>query len=76
MPEEPPASSPDPSGPDLLEQVVAAGLSENVHAARKTLQKCTVEPSMEWFRLYRGWRDLGGTSDQAAKKANAGQTPA
>lgn len=28
-----------------------------------------------WARNYRGWRDLGGTPEQAAKAANAGELP-
>jgi hypothetical protein len=61
--------------------IVAAGLSENEFAAKTALTKyCktgydTEDKAIAWMRRYRGWRDLGGTPEQAAKNANEGKEP-
>jgi recombination protein RecT len=78
-------AEPKPKGNDnnteeIYQSVVDAKLSENIHAAKKTLAKCktgyeTPEKAIEWMRAYRGFRDMGGTVAQAAKNANAGETP-
>jgi phage recombination protein Bet len=65
---------------ELYQAVVDAGLSENIHAAKNALKRCktgydTPEKAIEWMRLYRGWKDMGGTVAQAAKQANAGEKP-
>jgi hypothetical protein len=40
-----------------------------------TKGKMTAEELKVWAGYYRGWRDMGATSDQAAEKATAGQKP-
>lgn len=66
---------------EIYQAVVDAKLSENVHAAKTTLTKycktgyATEEKSLAWFRLYRGWKDTGKTTAQAAKEANEGNIP-
>jgi len=64
----------------IYQAVVDAKLSENIHAARNTLNHCTTgyetpERAVAWMKLYRGFRDMGGTPEQAAKEANAGNVP-
>jgi len=64
----------------VYQMIVDAGLSENIHAAKKVLDYCktgydTPEKAVAWFHLYRGWKDMGGTTEQAAKRANAGDVP-
>lgn len=76
-----PEPQPTASGPDaILDAVVATRLSENIHSARNTLVKCTTgydtaEKAIAWMKLYRGWRDMGANSNQAAEKANSGEVP-
>ena len=65
---------------EIYQAVVDAKLSENIHAAKKTLAKCKTGYSdtgmaIAWMTLYRGWRDMGGTVAQAAKQANNGEVP-
>ena len=64
----------------VYEAVVAGGLAENVHSAKNALAKCktgydTIEKASGWMRIYRAWRDLGESSDSAAKKANNNDIP-
>lgn len=65
----------------IYQAVVDAGLSENIHSAKKTLTSycktgyATPEAAIAWMRLYRGWRDLGGDPKQAAESANNGEVP-
>ena len=65
----------------IYQAVVDAKLSENIHAAKSTLQKyCqtgfdTVEKALPWMKLFRGWRDTDETPEQAAKEANARNVP-
>ena len=65
----------------VYQAVVDAALSENVHAAKETLNRycktgySSVEQAIAWMRLYRGWRDLGGDPKQAAEAANKGEEP-
>ena len=65
----------------IYQAVVDAKLSENIHAAKNTLQKyCqtgfdTEEKALAWMKLFRGWRDTDKTPEQAAKEANAGNVP-
>jgi len=65
----------------IYQAVVDAKLSENIHAAKSTLQKyCqtgfdTEEKALAWMKLFRGWRDTDKTPEQAAKEANAGNVP-
>lgn len=66
--------------PNVFDAVVAHGLSDNEFAAREALKHCTTgcdtgEKAVAWMRLYRGWRDMGGTVEQAAKAANNGEVP-
>jgi len=64
----------------IYQAVVDAGLSENIHAARNLLGRCrtgydTPEKAVAWCKLYRGWKDIGGDTDQAVKLANSGEIP-
>ena len=82
--------APTESQPELLPEtnwsaiyqaVVDAGYSENIHAAMNTLQNyCrsgydTVEKALAWMKLYRAWRDMDKTPQQAGKLANEGTVP-
>ena len=63
---------------EIYQAVVDAGLSENIHSAKKALGKCktgyeTPEDAIAWMTNYRGFRDMGGTSAQAAKQVNEGK---
>ena len=79
------ASKPDPkqetySEDEIYQAVVDAKLSENIHSAKKALNRCNTGYSdtgmaIAWMTLYRGWRDMGGTVAQAAKQANNGEVP-
>jgi len=83
---EPAPESAAPEPVNVANQIIAAAveanLSENEHAARNTLKLAkpapdTVEAGVQWFRLYRGWRDSSGAdTKQAAKLANEGKVPA
>lgn len=82
LPIAPPPAPKETNGKDAIYQaVVDAGLSENVHSAKSTLTHyCqtgydTAEKALAWFRLYRGWRDLDNTPQDAGRKANAGEVP-
>ena len=64
----------------ILQAVVDAGLSVNIHAAKKALAKIklphdTPEKAVEVMTYYRGFRDMGGISAQAAKQVNEGNVP-
>ena len=69
------------SNGDVYQAVVDAGLSVNEHAAKAALQNyCktgydTDEKAIVWMRLYRGWKDKDETTQEAADRANAGETP-
>jgi hypothetical protein len=69
------------SNGNIYEAIVEAKLSENVHAARTTLQNyCrtgydTEKKAIAWFTLYRAWRDSDKTPQEAAEKANKGEKP-
>ncbi len=76
----------DKTGPqqydrDYLHQaIVDAKLSVNVHAAQAALSYCTIEDlsteeAVAWMRLYRGWKDLDKTTQEAADLANKGEVP-
>jgi len=66
---------------DIYQQIVDAGYSENVHAAKNALRNyCktgydTEEKALTWMRNYRGWKDLDKSTVEAAELANAGETP-
>ena len=65
---------------DVYQAVVDAGLSENVHAAKQSLNKCrtgydTPDKAINWMKAYRGWRDIGADSNKAAEYANKGEMP-
>ena len=68
------------SNGDIYQAVVDAGLSENVHAAKNSLQNhCKSgydmpEKAIAWMKLYRGWKDSDLNTIEAAEKANAGET--
>ncbi|KKL23680.1 hypothetical protein LCGC14_2422940 [marine sediment metagenome] len=64
----------------MCQAIVDAKLSVNVHAAQAALKYCTIDdPSTEeavaWMRLYRGWKDSDKTTQEAADRANKGETP-
>ena len=75
-----PENKPD-DNPDIFTAVVEAGLSVNAHAAKAALLNyCktgydTDEKAIAWMRLYRGWKDKDETTQEAADRANAGETP-
>lgn len=63
---------------ERYQAVVDAELAENVHSAKNALNKCktgydTDEKAIAWMRLYRGNRDAGKNSDEAAELANKGK---
>ena len=65
---------------EIHQAIVDKGLSENVHAAKNTLILCEVEyntprKALKWMRRYRGFRAIGAIPEQAAEKANKGETP-
>jgi phage RecT family recombinase len=65
---------------DVFAACVEAKLSENIHAAKNTLAKCTTgyetpEKAIAWMRAYRAFRDQGMNPDKAAAEANAGKMP-
>jgi recombination protein RecT len=65
---------------EIYQAVVDAGLSENKHAAKNALKKIelthdTPELAVEVMTNYRGFRDMGGSSAQAAKQVNEGNVP-
>ena len=63
----------------IYQAVVDAKLSDTVIAAKSLLANhCrtgydTPEKAVAWARLYRGWKDSGLTTIEAAAKANAGE---
>lgn len=64
----------------LESAIVDAGYAENNFAAINALKHCTIDnftekEALEWMKLYRGWRDMGGSVKQAAKAANEGEVP-
>lgn len=65
---------------EIYQAVIEAGKAQAVYDARGALGKCstgwtTPELAIQWMTLYRGWRDTGLKSDDAAAKANAGEKP-
>jgi len=72
---------PEPSNGSVYDAVVAAGKSDNAFAAKNALQNyCktgydTPEKAVAWMTMYRGWRDSGLNTVEAADKANAGEMP-
>jgi len=66
---------------NIYHAIVEAGYSDNAHAAKALMQNyCktgydTTQKAVDWARLYRGWKDSGKTTVEAADLANAGQTP-
>jgi len=72
---------PEPSNGSVFDAIVEAGYSDNAHAAKALMQNyCktgydTTQKAVDWARLYRGWKDMGLNTVEAADKANAGQTP-
>ena len=62
----------------IEQRLIVAGLAENDFAAKGMMKKRNLEatlPPFEWARIYRGHRDTGKTSDEAAALANKGETP-
>ena len=82
-----PEQTPDPIPPDqddltaiIINAAIAAKYTENDHSAKQTLKHSkvkfeTLEQGLTWFKAYRGWKDMGGTTEQAVKKADAGEIP-
>jgi len=72
---------PEPSNGSVFDAIVEAGYSDNAHAAKALMQNyCktgydTTQKAVDWARLYRGWKDMGLNTVEAADKANAGETP-
>lgn len=65
---------------NVHQAIVDAKLSVNTFAAEAALSYCavdcdTTENAIAWMRLYRGWKDSGKTTQEAADLANAGETP-
>jgi phage recombination protein Bet len=66
---------------DIYQTVVDAKYFENVHAARNALRNyCatgynTKTKAKAWSKLYRGWRDMDKTPQEAGKLANEGKEP-
>ena len=65
---------------EIYQAVVDAKLSENIHAAKKALNRCKTgytnpEQAIAWMTAYRGFRDMGGTVAQSAKQVNEGNKP-
>jgi len=65
---------------NIYQAVVDAGLAENVHAARKVLDRCktgynTPEKAIAFMRLYRGHKDSGKDTEAAIELANSGVVP-
>jgi recombination protein RecT len=64
----------------LIFQAIESDLTENEFSAKATLSKCTatfndIESGLSWFKLYRGWRDMGADSNKAAELANKSEVP-
>jgi len=80
-PDDKPDNNGDCADVDVYQVVVEAGLCENYHNAKNLISKyCktgydTPEKAVAWTTLYRGWKDTGLTTVEAAKKANAGEVP-
>jgi len=76
-----PEPEPEPSNGSVFDAIVEAGYSDNAHAAKALMQNyCktgydTTQKAVDWARLYRGWKDMGLTTVEAADKANAGEMP-
>jgi len=72
---------PEPSNGSVFDAIVEAGYSDNAHAAKALMQNyCktgydTTQKAVDWARLYRGWKDMGLNTVEAADKANAGEMP-
>jgi hypothetical protein len=71
---------PAPDALDVYQAVVDAKLSENTFGAKNALNKCktgydTNEKAIAWMRIYRGHRDSGLASNDAAAFANGGNMP-
>ena len=63
------------AGTPITAAIVQAGLADNEFAATNALKKATwpvdtVDKAAEWMNLYRGGRDAGQSSDEAALTAN------
>lgn len=78
---EPPAST-DAIDFDPVAVLVDEHISENRFAATGLLKshvpaeiKTNRDALIKWGKLYRGWRDLNATPEQAAEKATAGEVP-
>lgn len=80
-PESTPDPEPEPSSGSVFDAIVEAGYSDNAHAAKALMQNyCktgydTNQKAVDWARLYRGWKDIGKTTVEAADLANEGKTP-
>lgn len=76
-----PEPKPAPSDGSVFDAIVEAGYSDNTHAAKALMQNyCktgydTVQKAVDWARLYRGWKDSGLNTVEAADLANAGKAP-
>jgi len=72
---------PEPANGSVFDAIVEAGYSDNAHAAKALMQNyCktgydTTRKAVDWARLYRGWKDMGLNTVEAADKANAGEMP-
>jgi len=62
--------------PELMEKIVLEGLSTNEYSVKATLAKSSLAPAdpydkvKRWFQIYRGEREEGVESDEAAAAAN------
>jgi len=81
IPDPEPEPEPVSSNGSVFDAIVEAGYSDNAHAAKALMQNyCktgydTTQKAVDWARLYRGWKDIGLNTVEAADKANAGETP-
>lgn len=68
--------------PNPVGALVEAGIAENAHEAAAIVNlspfpkgNMTIDALVAWGKLYRGWRDLGEETKNAASKATAGEIP-
>jgi len=82
-PPTPQRKAPAPTnGKTIPQLIVDAGYADTVQSAAGMANKMpqdkrsNSDAALEWSKLYRGWRDMGKTSDEAAELATNGETPA
>jgi hypothetical protein len=87
QPDPPPASAPKINGKDKapawnpVQALVDAGICENNNAAATLLNKHvphevnTPDKLIPWGKLYRGWRDLNKSVEEAVQLATKGEVP-